>query len=415
MYISKIHLQNIRGFRPLELACQSNHTLIIGKNGTGKTTLLRAIALGLSPEEDGRALLAEPIGEMATYSEKINFGSVGLELSSPERDSNREVVISRIVNTLESGKGTTGEKINGRKWVNSPLPERWDKRKGKIVVVGYGPGRSYAGSEAKSGYRLRDSVLSLFNYRTSLLSPELTLRRLRDYFEKAHYETTLERIKYSLDLGAEDKIHFLEKGGIGLSGPTLGRQIPLEAWADGYRLTFTWLIDLYGWAMQADSIDKTGNVHGIVLIDEIEQHLHPSLQTGILPRLKEILPFVQIIATTHSPLVALGTSPENLVVLRREDDKVVREMFVPDIRGYSVEDMLVEERLFNTPEVYSPETNRKLAEYQALVEIPKEKRDAEQASRLRILARELQEQQVPEVRQPSFDPALKALLEKYAS
>ena len=65
-HITRIHLSNIRGFRELDLSFTKEdkprlRTLIIGKNGTCKTTLLRCIAVGLSEKEDGDALLADII------------------------------------------------------------------------------------------------------------------------------------------------------------------------------------------------------------------------------------------------------------------------------------------------------------------------------------------------------------------
>ena len=75
----------------------------------------------------------------------------------------------------------------------------------------------------------------------------------------------------------------------------------LEGWADGYRMTFNRMMDLYGRALRADRITPGEHVRGIVLIDEIEHHLHPSMQAEILPRISEVFPEIQLIATTHSP------------------------------------------------------------------------------------------------------------------
>ena len=67
MYITSIHLKNIRGFDDLDLAMTGDdgkprmRTLIIGENGTGKTTLLRSIALPLASRADVNALAAEPL------------------------------------------------------------------------------------------------------------------------------------------------------------------------------------------------------------------------------------------------------------------------------------------------------------------------------------------------------------------
>src|SRR5215203_902108 len=70
--ISRLQLQNIRGFRELTLNVREaagkarKRTLIVGKNGTGKSTVLRAIALGLADETDASRLISEPIGGFLT-------------------------------------------------------------------------------------------------------------------------------------------------------------------------------------------------------------------------------------------------------------------------------------------------------------------------------------------------------------
>lgn len=396
MFISEISLKNIRNFHNLKIACHSNQTLVMGKNGTGKTTLLRSIALGLCPHGDANALLLEPVGEfIATRKSEGDEGEIEVITHAPYRRVG--IQIKRLDDKNGLVKIETLEE-------NEPFTP---------FVVGYGVGRANVGAESKFEYRVRDAVYSLFNYKHTLLNSELTLRRLQDFIGTRKYNSILLRIKEALDLSPEDKIQMPKGGGVVISGPSIGKQISLEAWADGYRLMFYWLIDLYGWAMQANSIGEDGHIRGIVLIDEIEQHLHPSLQTEILPRLAKLLPHVQLFATTHSPLVVLGASPQDVVVLRQVGSQIVKEEAIPDFTGYSAEDMLVDERLFDTPNVYSPDTNRKLAEYNQLAEIPREERSKDQTDRLRNLARELRTQEVPEFRQTTIDPQLKALLEKH--
>ena len=51
----------------------------------------------------------------------------------------------------------------------------------------------------------------------------------------------------------------------------------------------SWILDLYAWAMRANRVTKAGGIHGVLLVDEVEQHLHPSMQTTLLARLREIV------------------------------------------------------------------------------------------------------------------------------
>ncbi len=405
VYIKHILLKNIRGFRHLNLDISNGgkahrkRTLILGRNGTCKSTLLRCIAIGLCDVEDGNSLVSEPLGHLITEDE--NYAEIKIELL-------RDDIAERSSSIIRFIKHKDNKEIVGIPNKND-FTEQLPK---KLFACGYGVGRSTPGPEKFRGYRILDSVYTLFEYNEPLIDTELTIRRLRDYLNTNKYEDTLKGIKKALGLTIKDKIELPKGGGVIISGPSIGKSIPLDGWADGYRLTFTWIMDLYARAMRADNITSTGGIRGILLIDELEQHIHPSMQSNMLIKLSSLLPEMQIFATTHSPLVALGASPEELVVLRRRGKYVESEEFIPDFTGYSVEDMLVDSRLFDT-DVYSPDTNKKLNQYRKLVSIPKSKRTPKQVQNLRTIARELRSMRLPEVWESPLAEELKKFRAKY--
>jgi predicted ATP-binding protein involved in virulence len=225
--------------------------------------------------------------------------------------------------------------------------------------------------------------------------------------ETDRYAGLLSGVKRLLDLESDDRIQVPPGGGIQISIASSRAKLPLDAWADGYRLTFLWLLDFYGRALRAEQIDADGTVHGIVLIDELDQHLHPSLQATVVQRLAELLPHAQIIATTHSPLVALGADPSQLVVLRHEGDEVISEDHVPDFRGYSAEDMLSDDRLFDSS-VYSPETEGQLARYEELVSKGAADRSQVETRELADLVERMRAQPLP----PDIDDRVVSALSK---
>ena len=197
-----------------------------------------------------------------------------------------------------------------------------------------------------------------------------------------------------------------------MSGPVY--RLGQSAWkdGDGDRMTFNWMLDLYGRAMAADRITPEGHVQGIVLIDEIEQHLHPSMQAEILPRVTEAFPEIQLIATTHSPLVALECKARGAGGVRREGSEVVRERDVPDYTGYSAEDMLVDERLFDT-EIYSREMRETVVAITSSPPFQRRRVVFAETRELRGLALEIRERPVPESRESEMVRQLKQLIEKH--
>jgi hypothetical protein len=388
MYISKVHLKNVRAIKdltlPLEGDSLSPRSLVIGGNSTCKSSLLRAIAIGLCTADQGAALLAELPGRFVGPYGSEAMIKIWLKSSADASDEfEKEILIK--------------PRFEGRKFIEETVAE--PKRKGvrpvkssSLFVCGYGAGRSLDAIEGYERYRLVDAVYTLFKYDQRLQNPELTLYRLNEFYPKIA-AVTIDRIRQILRLNKGHRF-FLRESGVVVSGPIFGKNIPLDALADGYKGTFTWLCDLVAWAMLAQRInDRTGDIDGIVLIDEIEQHIHPSWQAELIKSIKRVFPSLQIIATTHSPLVALSIGPEGLVVLKRKRGFVYAEADVPDFRGYSVEDMLLDPELFGT-DTYSPETSKLLTKYRRLTAVPPKKRNKEQRDALKNLAKTIQERQI---------------------
>ena len=121
----------------------------------------------------------------------------------------------------------------------------------------------------------------------------------------------------------------MERNGIHISGPW-GKFMPMGALGDGYQATIAWLMDMYGWKMLFEKRLVDAEIRGIVFLDEIEQHLHPVWQTGIVGRLNQQFKHVQFIITTHSPLVAVNSCSSSLSNLHSK-------LFVLDWNGDHVD------------------------------------------------------------------------------
>lgn len=390
-YIKAIELENIRAFKKLDIdlssaGSQRMVSVIIGRNGTCKSTLLRCIALGLCHKSDAAALLAEFGGRMV--SEDAVKGSIKLKIAD---NSGKEIGEIQLV--VENKKGR--DILLNRK---TSIPDI------DFFVCGYGPNRGNTGTSMVRDYRVLDSVATLFDYRRSLVDIELMLRRLEDYMGTSRYTRAQKGIKRVLGLDNKHSIRYAKGGGVSVSGPGIGQDIHLEGWADGYRMTFNWLIDLYGWAMHADIVTASGEIRGILLIDEVDQNLHPAMQSRLLTELREALPEMQIFATTHSPLTALGTDAENVISLHRKDNSI-QVASVPTLGGYSADDALLEETLFGT-DPYPRHTRRKLNRHRELTAVPDEKRTPGQEAEMKKLATEISPESLPSLRD---DPVVKKL------
>jgi internalin A len=307
--IARVILKNIRCFESFELdltagPATSDWALLFGENGVGKTTFLRSIATGLCDSASAMALINDLRGSVlregsTSGSIEIEFGGVGWRAL-------------RLTTKLSLDDGVL-------RLTQETSP---DFPRDQIFACGYGAARRGFGSLDYAAYNTKNSVYTLFNYDSPLQNPELVFRRLasRGY----SVEDVERRIDAVLMLPTGSTR--VRDSGISISGPW-GRFAPLGAVGDGYQATLAWIADLLGWAFFYNPAFLSNEISGVVLIDELEQHLHPRWQREMIRLLYEQFPQVQFIATSHSPLCALATTalPEGtskLAVLRGADDGV---------------------------------------------------------------------------------------------
>ena len=121
---------------------------------------------------------------------------------------------------------------------------------------------------------------------------------------------------------------------------SLGNWVPMSALSDGYQSMMAWVGDLVTRLSQAfPNAENPLEQEGIVLIDEIDIHLHPTWQRQILSQLRRTFPKIQFIVTTHSPLVAGGAKEGEVILLKREGTRVIVES-EPSVQGWRADQIL---------------------------------------------------------------------------
>ena len=376
--------------------------MILGNNGMGKTTLLRCLALGLCDSSSAAALERELYGELIRENTP-NDEPARIEIALIKPGSKDEITIETSFKKDDSGYAIVTQDVSPEK----DFP--WDG----IFVCGYGAARRAFETRDLSEYGIVDAVYTLFNYDAALQNPELVLRRLSSV-SKQSFTAALHRV---------DDILLLPKGStnLGTSGLTVdgpwGRFMPVGSLGDGYQATMAWILDFVGQAMLFEAKNLGRDLSGIVLLDEIEQHLHPIWQREIVQRLSRQFPKVQFVCTSHSPLCAGGIADmprqtTQLLALFDEGESGVRVTEIEPPKGLRTDQII-------TSVAFSVSSSRSLGTEKRLIELrnlnSKVNRSLQEDRRLREIYRQLETEE-PEVAEDEDDrqvrKALRDLLEE---
>ncbi|GAB3638594.1 hypothetical protein GCM10027422_41840 [Hymenobacter arcticus] len=274
-----------------------------------------------------------------------------------------------------------------------------------MICYGYGAGRTTGNSTLSESPVIVDTCASLFNDRADLLNPE-------EWFLFADYRMAKDKdplttqnfnlIKAALlKIMEEGEVTDLEVAPVQSGGgsPRQGVRfktpygwVRLRDMSLGYQTLVVWLTDFADklFVRYPDSKNPLEEP-AIVLIDEIDLHLHPSWQRKLLKSLSEIFVNTQFIATAHSPLVVQAASDveANVVLLKREGDQTIVSQNPVDVRGWRV-DQILTSSFFNLETARSVKTEEKLARQAALLN--KAKLTAKERRELEALTQELEGQ-----------------------
>ena len=311
LQLHKLTLKDIRCFDHLEIEFRKGESIvIIGDNGDGKSTVLRALAIGLCDQSSASALFRELHGDYVRSGSSDDKGTITVDLAGPRRSTDRYRIQTTVqsLDPFERVEQKLFDLSSGSKQTLTQDDFPWER----IFASGYGPGIRIQGTSDYEDYLTVDAVYPLFRYDVLLQNPELVIRRLMDAASRRNrngkqkvLNTVKELLSRILQLEKSDVL-MLDRTGIRLRH--FGRDVGLSALADGYRGTVTWILDLLAWwfVYRNGKTYRFHDVRGIVFVDEIEQHLHPKWQRNIIRLLTGSFPHVQFVATTHSPLVASG-------------------------------------------------------------------------------------------------------------
>lgn len=348
MYIRKVTLQNIRGFESLDFDLQrpgggyAGWTVFTGDNGSGKSALLKAIALGLVGRDTARSLQPSLHRWIRAGSEPYE-GSIQLEIvPRPEDDDFVEggrtpkSNFPSLLRLKNGGKEVSLEESlpeGSPKNFKSPQRSIWSQDARGWFSCGYGPFRRVFGASSEAARLMAVATtarfVTMFEEAASLAEVDQWMRNLKhkeleDKFdEKAQLELLLEVLRDDL-MPNQITVDRVDSDGLWLKDRN-GVQLSWREMSDGYRSALALLadivrhmIDVFGTSsLTARGEDNKLRIvrSGVVLIDEVDAHLHPEWQRTIGFWLKDHFPNVQFLVTSHSPLICQAADENGLFVL----------------------------------------------------------------------------------------------------
>jgi predicted ATP-binding protein involved in virulence len=406
MKLRSVVLENFRAVDRLELPLDPTLTVLVGENGAGKTTVLEGIVLGL------HSILARYPGvksrDFKANDLKQTYLSTSHLLGEPEAIFLAKRPYVRVL--LEAHNDLRWDRIHRRDKTPQtaamvPKPEGVKKlweyidpmihagQEGQAVTlpvfVYYGIDRAIPDIPQRqrnfrrefdrflaldgaldAGFRFKE-VMEWFIAQEDLERRERENQKRWDY-RRPQLETARQAITRILPncKNPRSQLHPLRLIVDFEATPGHYEELSINEMSGGYRTMFALVMDLVRRVAQANPHreDPARETEGIVLIDEVELHLHPRWQQQILVNLNRAFPKLQFIVTTHSPQVLTTVYPGNIVILRRAESGIIAE---PAHSSYGAESHRVLSEILGVdprPPVEYNAFTKLLADYRQLIE-----------------------------------------------
>lgn len=344
--IERIEIRNFRVLKnvqinlPLNAKDRGSWLLLLGENATGKSSILQAVALALSSPA-ARKRLARHINPSSYLRIGCSSGYVRVFLTG--HTDPVELHLQKTAPFVRSSES---------------LP--------KVLLLGYGATRLLrrAGTRRvdKPGASKVDNLFDPFCELNDGV-PWLYELNSKDFGRIAR------SLKELLPEGERIRLKTKSRPHRHLQAIFDGTSIPLQELSAGYRSVVSMALDIM--SVLRLRWDAMENAEGIVLIDEIDAHLHPQWKMQIVGRLRKVFPHLQFLVTSHEPLTLRGLHEREVAVMRRADDGGVQLITnLPSPADFRVEQLLTSD-FFGLNSTVDPMVEKEFDEYYALLAIKK--------------------------------------------
>ncbi len=407
--VDHLALRNFRCFPDIAIDFHAHLTVIVANNGQGKTAVLDAVAIALGPfvgafddgkdrafERDDIRLLRTGTGNRMELADGgVTLAATGIvghqeaswkrQLAGPKSRTTRKDAQAltdagkRLQSQVrqETEAMTTGTCLplvayypTDRLWNIRRLPYKKLPRTSRMV------GYTHC-LESGSDFHL---MADWFRYwSVNSLSRRLKAQQEGETILPNEFDHALEAVRNAINLclkpsGWGDLDYSLEREEIVARHPLYG-ELPVGMLSDGIRSMLTLVADIaFRMVKLNPNLGPYATTHadGVVLIDEVDMHLHPTWQQSVLTSLREAFPRVQFVVTTHSPQVLTSVPAECIRLLQRDTDaetgKALTSVQEFHVQTQGVASSTVLAEVMDTDPVPDIEPAQWLSRYTALIE-----------------------------------------------
>ncbi len=378
--MKKIRLENFKCYKKQEVEFKSGVNLLIGDNASGKTTIIRACRYALSSFFVGfsdentewnsiqksdytRSLASNYIVRLLPI--KISFSFDDLFADNDIFSKNRDLYYLVKNTNKNSRTSIAGLKIYKSECSNLSLNYyNEDKRVLPLPLFAYFPAKDYENINSKDKQKFRDYYhIPSFGYYEALNDAN-------------NFKNWILRLLTLKEGGKNlDEIYVVQKAIVDVLGVkgcnvifymdirviqrsiyycmTDGREIESSNLSDGYKRVINIVTELASRCaiLNGGLYGKNAclETSGTVLIDEIDLHLHPTLQSTILKGLRNAFPKLQFIATTHAPMVMSSVESNDVNVVYKLDYSFSEGYSVNEVNTYGMDLSTISEVVLEQP------------------------------------------------------------------
>ena len=387
MYLASLELNNVRAIRQMTLDFRKPEdpqgvrrwTVLLGENGCGKSTVLKSIGLLLAGSEALPDLLGSP-------DQWIHIAARQADLKATIRTAEGQERI--ITLTLRRGEGRDSVIKRNAKGL-SQLDAAIRHADRNYFVAGYGAFRRPPDPNQRTSQSGRGRAPQL----ATLFSAAQDLVNLEQWAMDVDYQTSGSGRGIISDSLARllpgMTFKDIDKSSRAVIMNTIDGEVPLRQLSEGYQSMAAWAGDLL-FRMTENFKDRTNplQARGVLLLDEMDLHLHPVWKRNLVEFLDSAFPNLQIVSTTHSPLSVQQCREGELYVVKREDSRPTLYPFNGDPSKLRLSDLFLSPLIgldtLDSPRVAS------LREQARTIELKPGMKSGEDLKSLKILEKELE-------------------------